>query len=130
MVTFPAGDRHPRSLPSLEGKSGPNLFVAESYPDGVHLELRLVETSLTAAASWLLHWFEGFVRRMPERDAAQEATFLNLIFDSRLSQGSEGQVTTSGSVQLFQFGCHPSGPPDGEEVALADLVRTVIGMLR
>lgn len=104
-------------------------LVARHYSSGVRLDLSL-ELPLSSCRDWVRDWLTAYLETLAQADRDQEVTFFYVVFDDRLSRDSLGRVAENGSVQLLRFGSSPSGPIDGEEITLAELVGLTLDALQ
>ena len=122
-------DRHEPWTPSWSPPpEATGALLARHYESGLRIDLS-VGGELVRCRTWLVQWLTAFEHDLSIVDRLQESTFLYVLFDERFESGELGPVSKSSSACEVGFGCYPSGPPDGVEISLEQLVKLVLRAL-
>jgi hypothetical protein len=103
-------------------------LVAQSTVAGCRFDVAVGAQADAAVFHWLIDWLHNYERDLAPGDRGEDVTFFYLLAGYPLGDPNGAVGSSSGCIE-FGFGSEHHGPPDGEAVALQELLRTALRTL-
>jgi hypothetical protein len=104
-------------------------IVTTSTLHGVTLHIEVQDLTVTRITTWAAAWLSKYSDRSPNLINHEEITFMYLLGTSSLG-APDGVVHKDTGVVEVGFGTDPSGPPNGLETPLTNLIDAALELLR